>query len=46
MRGIAEKKINVLCMEGSARWEYRYLRAMLKRDPRINATFIAFGQAY
>jgi len=28
-------------MEGSARWENRYLRAMLKRDPRINATFIA-----
>ena len=38
---IVNEKINVLCMEGSARWEYRYLRAMLKRDPRINATFIA-----
>jgi len=38
---ITNEKINVLCMEGSARWEYRYLRAMLKRDPRINATFIA-----
>ena len=35
------EKINVLCIEGSARWEFRYLRAMLKRDPRINATFIA-----
>jgi hypothetical protein len=35
------ERINVLCIEGSARWEYRYLRAMLKRDPRINATFIA-----
>ena len=38
---VANEKINVLCIEGSPRWEYRYLRAMLKRDPRINATFIA-----
>ncbi len=38
---IVNERINVLCIEGSARWEYRYLRAMLKRDPRINATFIA-----
>lgn len=38
---IVNEKINVLCVEGSARWEYRYLRAMLKRDPRIDATFIA-----
>lgn len=38
---IVNEKINVLCVEGSARWEFRYLRAILKRDPRINATFIA-----
>jgi len=38
---VVNEKINVLCIEGSARWEYRYLRAMLKRDPRINSTFIA-----
>ena len=38
---VVNEKVNVLCMEGSARWEFRYLRAMLKRDPRINATFIA-----
>ena len=38
---VVNEKINVLCIEGSPRWEYRYLRAMLKRDPRINATFIA-----
>jgi hypothetical protein len=38
---VVNEKINVLCIEGSARWEYRYLSAMLKRDPRINATFIA-----
>lgn len=38
---VVNEKVNVLCIEGSARWEFRYLRAMLKRDPRINATFIA-----
>ena len=38
---VVNEKINVLCIEGFARWEYRYLRAILKRDPRINATFIA-----
>lgn len=38
---VVNEKINVLCIEGSARWEFRYLRAILKRDPRINATFIA-----
>jgi uncharacterized membrane protein len=38
---VVNEKINVLCIEGSARWEFRYLRAMLKRDPRIHATFIA-----
>ncbi len=38
---VVNEKINVLCMEGSPRWEYRYLMAMLKRDPRINVTFIA-----
>jgi hypothetical protein len=38
---VVNEKINVLCIEGSARWEFRYLRAILKRDPRINAKFIA-----
>ena len=38
---VVNEKINVLCIEGSPRWEYRYLMAMLKRDPRINVTFIA-----
>ncbi len=38
---VVNEKINVLYIEGSARWEYRYLRAILKRDPRISATFIA-----
>ncbi len=38
---IVNEKINVLYIEGNARWEYRYLRAILKRDPRIDATFVA-----
>jgi hypothetical protein len=38
---IVNEKINVLCIEGTARWEYRYLQAMLKRDPRLEVTFIA-----
>jgi len=38
---VVNEKINVLCIEGSARWEFRYLRAILKRDPRINAKFVA-----
>ena len=38
---IVNDKINVLCIEGTARWEYRYLQAMLKRDPRFDVTFIA-----
>jgi hypothetical protein len=38
---VVNEKVNVLYLEGNARWEYRYLRAILKRDPRINATFIA-----
>jgi hypothetical protein len=42
---IVNEKINVLCIEGSPRWEYRYLQAMLKRDPRIKTTFIASRSA-
>jgi hypothetical protein len=38
---IVNEKINVLCIEGTARWEFRYLQAMLKRDPRLDVTFIA-----
>ncbi len=38
---VVNEKINVLYIEGTARWEFRYLRAILKRDPRINAKFVA-----
>ncbi len=40
---VVNEKVNVLYIEGSPRWEFRYLQAILKRDPRINATFIASG---
>lgn len=38
---VVNEKINVLYIEGNARWEFRYLSAILKRDPRIKVTFIA-----
>ena len=38
---IRKERLRVLVIESFPRWEYRYLRAILKRDPRINATFIA-----
>jgi hypothetical protein len=38
---IVNEKVNVLYIEGNARWEFRYLSAIVKRDPRIHATFIA-----
>ncbi len=34
-------KVDVLCIEGDSRWEYRYLRSILKRDPRLNVKFIS-----
>jgi len=38
---VVDEKINVLYIEGSARWEYRYLRAILLRDPRLDVKFIS-----
>jgi hypothetical protein len=38
---VVNEKVNVLYIEGNNRWEFRYLTAILKRDPRLNATFIA-----
>jgi hypothetical protein len=37
---VSDDKIKVLFIEGSPRWEYRYLRGILKRDPRIEVQFI------
>ncbi len=37
---IIDEKIKVLYIEGMPRWEYRYLRWVLLRDPRIDVTFL------
>lgn len=37
---VLDDKIRVLYIEGSPRWEYRYIRAVLKREPRIEVQFI------
>lgn len=38
---VVNEKVNVLYVEGNNRWEFRYLSAILKRDPRLKTTFIA-----
>ena len=38
---VVNEKVKVLYIEGNPRWEYRYLSAILKRDPRMEVTFIA-----
>ena len=38
---VVNEKVNVLYIEGNNRWEFRYLSAILKRDPRLKATFIS-----
>ncbi|MFP6899985.1 MAG: hypothetical protein VCA36_03515 [Opitutales bacterium] len=37
---IIDEKINVLYVEGMPRWEYRYLRWVLLRDPRLRVRFL------
>ncbi len=37
---VLDEKIKVLYIEGAPRWEYRYIRAVLKRDQRIDVQFI------
>lgn len=37
---LIDEKIRVLYIEGSPRWEYRYLRSILKRDRRLETTFV------
>ncbi len=38
---VVNEKVNVLYIEGNNRWEFRYLTAILKRDPRLDTTFIS-----
>lgn len=37
---VLNEKIHVLYVEGKPRWEYRYLRAVLKRDRRLDVRFL------
>ncbi len=37
---ILDEKIKVLYVEGMPRWEFRYLRWVLLRDPRLQVTFL------
>jgi len=37
---ILDEKIKVLYIEGMPRWEYRYLRWVLLRDPRLDVQFL------
>ncbi len=37
---VTDEKIKVLYIEGKPRWEYRYLRAVLLRDKRLNVKFL------
>jgi uncharacterized membrane protein len=37
---ILDEKIKVLYIEGMPRWEYRYLRWVLLRDPRLEVNFL------
>ena len=37
---ILDDKIKVLYVEGMPRWEYRYLRGVLLRDPRLDVQFL------
>jgi hypothetical protein len=38
---VVNDKVNVLYIEGNNRWEFRYISAILKRDPRLNTKFIS-----
>ncbi len=37
---VINEKIDVLYVEGMPRWEFRYLRWVLMRDPRLNVRFL------
>jgi hypothetical protein len=37
---VVREPIKVLYIEGKPRWEYRYLRAVLLRDPRLDVQFL------
>lgn len=41
---VADDRARVLLVDGEARWEFRYLRNALARDPRVNVEAVVFHQ--
>ena len=41
---VADDKASVLLVDGEARWEFRYLRNALARDPRVAVEAVVFHQ--
>ena len=41
---VADDKASVLLVDGEARWEFRYLRNALARDPRVALSTVVFHQ--
>ena len=41
---VADDKARVLLVDGEARWEFRYLRNALARDPRVSVESVVFHQ--
>ncbi|MGE3820065.1 MAG: hypothetical protein AB7I30_11625 [Isosphaeraceae bacterium] len=41
---VADDKAKVLLVDGEARWEFRYLRNALARDPRVSLEAVLFQQ--
>ena len=41
---VADDKAKVLLVDGEARWEFRYLRNALTRDPRVTVEAVVFRQ--
>ena len=41
---VADDKAKVLLVDGEARWEFRYLRNALARDPRVSVDSVIFRQ--
>ncbi len=42
--GVLDDKARVLLVDGEARWEFRYLRNALARDPRVTVESVVFHQ--
>ena len=43
---VVDDKVRALLMEGTARWEFRFIDNALQRDPRVELKQIVFDQPY